>query len=69
MRVAVLIAAGLTLAGCASAPADRGPTEYERLAADCSARGGILVASGRPLTGRVQVDNVCEIRGGSTARR
>ena len=70
MRTLALIVAGLVLAGCAGMPASGGPTEYERLADDCRERGGILVNSGRPPTGRVQVDNVCEIRGGgSTARR
>ena len=68
MRIA-LLAAGLTLAGCASAPSDRGPTDYERLADDCRARGGILVNSGQPMTGRVEIDNVCEIRGGGSIVR
>ncbi len=70
MRAAVLIVSGLVLTGCAGLPSNSGPGEFERLADDCRERGGILVNSGRASTGRPQVDNVCEIRGGgSTTRR
>ena len=67
MRIVLLAAPAalaLTLSACAS---DMGPnryqTELDQLSADCEARGGILVPSGRPLEGRATVDNICQIRG------
>jgi hypothetical protein len=66
MRI-VLIASALVLSACAGgAPLESSADEFARLTADCRARGGILVPSGRPLEGRPTVDNVCEIRGGAT---
>ena len=59
-------ALGLALSACASTPdADRAD-ELERLAADCEARGGILVPSGAALTGRPEADNYCRITGGAS---
>ena len=63
MRI-VLIVSALALSACASAaPPGSAANELARLTEDCRARGGILVASGRPLEGRATVDNVCQIRG------
>ena len=63
MRI-VLIVSALALSACASAaPPGTASNELARLTADCHARGGILVPSGRPLEGRATVDNICQIRG------
>ena len=63
----LLIAAALALSACAGgAPPESSADELARLSADCRARGGILVPSGRPLEGRPAVDNFCQIRGGAT---
>jgi hypothetical protein len=60
----VLIVSALALSACASAaPPENSASELARLTADCRARGGILVPSGRPLEGRPTVDNFCQIRG------
>jgi hypothetical protein len=66
MRI-VLVAAPaalvLTLSACASGMGEnRYETEYQRLAADCEARGGILSPTGSQ-SGRPQLDNVCKITG------
>ncbi|SFS31133.1 hypothetical protein [Brevundimonas viscosa] len=60
-------AAALLLTGCATG-ASVGSTA-ERLAEleqACRARGGVLVSSGGPPTGRPEVDNHCRIVGGAT---
>lgn len=67
MRLAPLLA--LLLAGCATAPGIERESDYQRLARECRARGGILVPFGRPLTGRVETDFACEFRGGSPRTR
>jgi len=60
----VLIVSALALSACAGGPPpESSADEFAQLSADCRARGGILVASGRPLEGRPAVDNVCQIRG------
>ncbi|MDP3802103.1 hypothetical protein [Brevundimonas sp.] len=56
----------LVLAGCASTGATGSDNDtVQRLAADCRARGGVLVPSGE-ATGRPQVDNACRITGGAS---
>jgi hypothetical protein len=67
MRALVLAAVPLVLSACAGGP----PLEStaERLSAleqSCRERGGVLVPSGAPLTGRPEVDNVCRITGGAS---
>ncbi len=65
--IATAALAGLALSACASGPgSDRYGTELQRLADSCRERGGILAPTGQQ-SGRPQLDNVCEIRGG-TAR-
>lgn len=39
--------------------------EFDKLDADCTARGGILTPSGA-TTGRPQTDNICKINGPAT---
>jgi hypothetical protein len=59
------------LAACASSGGTRvatGPTDMQRLQAECDARQGILVPSGR-LTGQASLDNVCKINGPTTLNR
>lgn len=71
MRLAlpVLALAGLALAACASTESGAGPGQnrLQQLAEECRARGGVLTPTGAN-TGRVEVDNACTIRGGSTRR-
>jgi hypothetical protein len=56
----------LALAACApTTGASRYGDEVRQLAADCEARNGILVATGRQ-TGQPRADNVCRISGGAT---
>jgi hypothetical protein len=64
----IFIAAALlpaaVLAGCAS---DSRPSltaqQMDKLRADCEARGGLLVPSGRRYTGEVALDYPCRIHG------
>lgn len=71
MRAAPLVAlaalaAPLALGACATGKTY--PTyqeEYDKLNAECVARGGILSPTGAQ-TGRPQTDNVCKITGGGT---
>lgn len=71
MRAAPLVALAalvvpLTLGACATGKTY--PTyqeEYDKLNAECVARGGILTPSGA-MSGRPQTDNVCKIIGGAT---
>lgn len=67
MRVLTLAAPVLFLLAAACAPtanSNSGDTELEQLAAECTARGGILQATGSQ-TGRPQLDNTCRITGAS----
>ncbi|WP_420477957.1 hypothetical protein [Brevundimonas sp. FT23028] len=70
MRTSIIVAPvllGLALAACSTGGGVNSYVAQEqRLSADCEARGGILAPTGSQ-TGRPQLDNVCEIRGG-TAR-
>ncbi|HRD45533.1 MAG TPA: hypothetical protein PLF78_03510 [Caulobacter sp.] len=63
MRAALLFASALILAGCASAPSGDGASEYDRLAADCKARGGEF----KPIPGahgpHDAANYVCEFKG------
>jgi hypothetical protein len=64
MRIVLFAApAALALALSACAPS-MGPShyqsQYERLAADCAARGGVLSPTGEQ-SGRPQLDNVCKV--------
>lgn len=66
MRTILLIAGALALAGCAST--GEGPGEYNRLAADCKARGGEF----KPIPGANSPNDAanyaCEFKGsGPTA--
>lgn len=68
MRAALILAAvvaPLALGACANGKTF--PTyqeEFDKLNADCVARGGILTSSGAQ-TGRPQTDNICKITGAS----
>lgn len=51
----------LALAACASnGGQSHYQSEFERLSADCTARGGILSPTGSQ-SGRPQLDNVCKV--------
>ena len=69
MRAAAILAAviaPLALSACATGRTL--PTyqqEYDKLDAECTARGGILTPSGAQ-TGRPQTDNICKINGPAT---
>ena len=66
--IASAVAAAAALSACAST-GERQPTygeEMQRLAADCKARGGILVPLGTQPTGRPEADHACQISGGAT---
>lgn len=57
----------LTVSACATeGPRQRDKT-LEQLTAECEARGGVLVPTGR-VTGRDALDNVCRITGGPSQR-
>jgi len=67
MLTAAAIFAGAALSACATTGREQ-PTygeRLDRLSADCTARGGILVSSG-VNQGRPETDNVCRIAGGAT---
>ena len=61
MRPLILALSAALLAACVAPMGgpSRTALEHERLSQDCAARGGVLVPSGRPMTGRPAVDNVC----------
>jgi hypothetical protein len=62
-----LALAVLGLAACASTdkPSETYGATTDRLAAECQARGGILISTGAS-SGRAEVDNACKISGGAT---
>jgi hypothetical protein len=67
MRVLTLAAPLLFIlaAGCAPTTGGaRGADDVQQFAADCTARGGIITATGRQ-TGQAQLDNTCRITGSS----
>lgn len=57
----------LALAGCSSTGTNQYQADFDRLEADCRAREGILVPTGK-MSGRPQVDNACRITGGPSDR-
>ena len=71
MRVVLFaapVALAMALSACASGMGEtRYETEYQRLAADCAARGGILSPTGSQ-SGRPQLDNVCKVTGQPSTR-
>ena len=67
MRALSALSVATLLAGCATPMGgpSRTAAELDKLTADCTARGGILVPSGRSITGYAAVDNVCRIHDAS----
>ena len=66
-RLATAVTAALLLTGCATGASVGSSAErLAELEQACRARGGVLVPSGRPPTGRPEVDNHCRIVGGAT---
>lgn len=67
MRATVLFVSVLALAGCASAGTDAGQSEYDRLAAECRARGGEF----KPIAGANSphdaANYACEFKGAGPA--
>lgn len=67
MRALILCAAVATaLSACASTGENTYANSTAELAAQCRERGGILVPTGRPSTGRPETDNACQINGGAS---
>ncbi|WP_374516272.1 hypothetical protein [Brevundimonas sp.] len=67
MRALTPAAAALVLSACAGGPPLESTAErLSELERNCRERGGVLVPSGAPITGRPEVDNVCRITGGAT---
>lgn len=67
MRELILTAALATaLSACASTGERSRPDTTVELAAKCRERGGILVPTGRPSTGRPETDNACQITGAAS---
>jgi hypothetical protein len=67
MRILTLAAPVLVLlaAGCApTAQGNRAYNDLQRLTDECTARGGIIAATGQQ-TGQPQLDNTCRIVGAS----
>lgn len=64
LALAALVA--MTTAACATppgaAPTNSYRTDFDRLAADCRARGGILTPTGA-TTGRAETEYACRITG------
>ncbi len=65
-----LLALTACLTACATGP--MGPaapgsyqSELDRLEAECTARGGILISSGR-ISGQAAIDHPCQINGPAT---
>ena len=70
MRAALILAAlaaPLALGACATSgkPMPTYQQDYDKLDAECTARGGILAPTGG-TTGRPQTDYLCKITGGAT---
>ena len=57
------LAAALSACAGTAGPAGTYSQQEQALAADCRARGGILVPRDGQMTGRPQADNVCKITG------
>ena len=65
MRVAALILTLGALGACTTMGISPARAEYERLAAACEARGGVLIPTGA-TTGRVETENACRISGAAS---
>jgi hypothetical protein len=67
IAVPALALAVLGLGACASSgkPLEPYGAATDRLAAECQARGGILVPTGQS-SGRAETDNICKITGGAS---
>jgi len=67
MRIVVLstLIALPLLAACASTGQNTYQADFNRLDADCTARGGILTPTGAQ-TGRPQTEYACRITGGAS---
>ncbi|MDQ8029568.1 MAG: hypothetical protein REJ23_12655 [Brevundimonas sp.] len=66
MRTALIlapIALALAVSACATTPGGSDSSAEQRLAEECTARGGILVRTASAPTGRPEQDNACQIRG------
>ncbi len=67
MRTIVIATALLPAALLAACAGDGRPSltaqQMDKLQADCEARGGLLVPSGRRFTGEVAIDYPCRIHG------
>jgi hypothetical protein len=63
MRPTLILIALCGLSACATPTDPSRETDFQRLARECRERGGILVASQAPLTGRAEVDNLCQFHG------
>lgn len=55
-------AAVLSLAACATEGPGRYQAEYDQLAADCRARGGVLIPTGGEPTGHPQTEYACRLQ-------
>jgi hypothetical protein len=56
----------LAVSACAATGAGGFGDKTAELTAQCRDRGGVLVPSGQPATGRPETDNVCQIHGGAS---
>ncbi len=63
MRTLILTTTLLTLGACTTPYGPRHESDYDRLARECAARGGILAPIGGPTHGNPVADNTCEIHG------
>jgi hypothetical protein len=67
VRTVLILAGALALSACATGrPAESSAEKLDRLNAECRARGGVLVPSAGPMTGRPETDNICRISGGAS---
>ena len=64
MRFALPLLTLVLLGGCATAPSAARDSDYQRLVRECQEKGGVLLPTFGPLSGRPQTDNYCELRGG-----
>lgn len=66
MRILILGAAlAMILSACASTGGGSFGDSTAELTAKCRERGGVLVPTGRPSTGRPEADYACQLNGGS----
>jgi len=60
MRTITLVAAALTLCGCAGGQGIDYAGDLAKIEADCLAKGGTVAPSGK-LTGEAALDHVCRL--------